>query len=96
MSDGVFKRFKGFAVKFLLSDGVLYRRAKTEIPPRSVLGNKKDKMDVLRQLHNESGDWGRDRTDEKGRLRYCWDALYRDIDRYILPCEECPKRTPHR
>ena len=91
-----FKRFEGFAVKFLLRDGVLYLRAKTGMPPRRVLGNAKDKEEVLRQLHDESGHRGRDGTYEKARLRYYWDGLYRDIDRYIRSCEECQKRRPHR
>ena len=34
MPDGEFKRFKGFAVKFLLRDEVLYRHAKTGMPPK--------------------------------------------------------------
>ena len=74
MPDGEFKRFKGFAVKFLLRDGVLYRRAKTWMPPRRVQRNTKDKEEVLRQLHNESGHRGRDGTYEKARLRYYWTA----------------------
>ena len=62
MPDGEFKRFKGFAVKFLLRDGVLNWRVKTGMPPRRVLGNAKDKEEVLRQLHDESGHRGRDGT----------------------------------
>ena len=96
MPDGEFKRFKGFAVKFLLRDGVLYRRAKMGMPPRRVLGIAKDKEEVLRQLHDESGHWGRDGTYKKAQLRYYWDGLYRNIDRYIRSCEECQKRRPHR
>ena len=88
MPDGEFKWFRGFAVKFLLRDGVLYRRTKTGMPPRRVLGNTKEKMEVLRQLHNESGHQGRDGPYEKAGLRYHWDGLYRDIDRYIRSCEE--------
>ena len=38
MLDGEFKRFKGFAVKIVLRDGVLYQRAKTGMPPRRALG----------------------------------------------------------
>ena len=94
--DGEFKRFKGFAVKFLLRNGVPYRRAKTGMPPKRVLGNTKDRMEVLRQLDDKSGHRGRDGTYEKARLRYYWDCLYRDIDRYIRSCEECQKRRPHR
>ena len=65
MQDGEFKRLKGFAVKFLLRDGVLYRRAKTGMPPRRVLGKTKNKTEVLRQLYDESGHRGRDGTYEK-------------------------------
>ena len=70
MPHGEFKRFKGFAVKFLLRDGVLYQRTKTGMPPRRVLGNAKDKEEVLRQLHDESAHRGRDGTYEKARFRY--------------------------
>ena len=97
MLDGEFKRFKGFAVKFLLRDGVLYRRAKTGMPLRRVLGDAKNKKEVLRQLHDESGHWERDGTYEKARLHYYWDGLYHDIDRYIVSSsEECQKRRPQR
>ena len=96
MLDGEFKRFKEFAVKFLLRDGVLYRRAKTGMPLRRVLGNTKDKEEVLRQLHDDSGHRVRDGTYEKAWLRYYWDSLYRDFDRYICSCKECQKRRPHR
>ena len=96
MPDREFRRFKGFAVKFLLRDGVLYWHVKTGMPPRRVRGKTKDKMEVLRQLHEESGHRGRDGTYEKARLRYYWDGLYCDIDRYKRSCEECQKRRPHR
>ena len=66
------------------------------MPPRRVLGNTKDKIEVLRQLHQESGHRGRDGTYEKAELRYYWDGLYRDIDRYIHSCEERRKRRPPR
>ena len=95
MPNGEFKRFKGFAVKFLLRDGVLYWRVKTGMPPRRVLGNTKDKMEVLRQLHDESGHRWRDGIYEKARLRYYWDGLYRDIDCYLRSRNHCQKRWPH-
>ena len=96
MPEGEFKRFTGFTVKYLLRDEVLYRCAKRGMPPRRFLGNEKDKKEVLRQLHDESGHRGRNGSYEKARLRYYWDGLYRDIDRYLHSCEECQKRWPHR
>ena len=62
MPDGEFERFMGFAVKFLLRDGVLYRRAKPGMPLRRVLGNAKEKKEVPRRLHDESGHRERDGT----------------------------------
>ena len=72
--DGELKRLKGFVVTFLLRDGLLYWHAKKGMPPRRVLGNAKDKKEVLRQLHDESGHRGGDGTYEKARLRYYWDG----------------------
>ena len=74
---------------------MLYRRAKTGMPLRRVLGNTKDTEEVLRQLHDELGHRGIDGTYEKARLRYYWGSLYRDIDCYIHSCEDCQKRRPH-
>ena len=96
MPDREFKWFKRFVVKFLLRDGVLYWCAKTGMPPRRVLGNAKDKEEVLRQLHDRSGHRGREGTYEKARLCYYWESLYCDIDRYICSYKECQKRRPHR
>ena len=93
--DWEFNRFKGFTVKLLLRDGVLYRHAKTGMPLRRVLGNVKDKEEVLRQLHDKSGHRERDRTYKKAQLCYYWDGLYCDFNRYIRFYEECQKRKPH-
>ena len=95
MPDGEFTRFRGFAVKFLLRNVVLYRCTKTEMPLRRVMRNMKDKMEFLRQLYDELGHQGRDGTYEKLRLRYYWDGLDSDIDRYIRYCEESQKRKLH-
>ena len=62
MSDGDFNRFKGFVVRFLPRSGVLYRPAKTRMPPRRVQGNRKDKEEVLRPLQDESSHRRRDGT----------------------------------
>ena len=96
MLDGQFKRFQGFGVGFLLKDRVLSRCMKTGMPLSRVLGNKKDKEEVLRQLHNDSGHRRTLGTYEKARLRYYWDSLYRDVDRYIRSCQECQKHRLHR
>jgi hypothetical protein len=96
MGDGEFKRFKNHSLKFLLREGVLYRRGRAGLPPRRVLVKEEDKREVLRSLHDQSGHRGRDGTYQKAKIRYYWDGLYRDIDRYVRSCVECQKRRPHR
>jgi hypothetical protein len=48
MEDAGFKQFKNFALRFLLREGVLYRRGKAWMPPRKVLVKDEDKGEVLR------------------------------------------------
>ena len=73
--DEDFKRFKGFTVKFLLRDAVLYWCKTTGMPPRMVLGNTKDEEEVLRKLHDEWSHQEVDEIYEKERLHYYWDVL---------------------
>src|SRR5437660_522519 len=96
MGVAEFRRLKHFAVKFILREGVLYRRGKAGMPPRRSLAGGEEKEEVLRRLHDESGHRGRDGTYQKVKLRYWWDGLYGDVDRYIRSCVECQKRHPHR
>ena len=95
MGDAEFRRLKRFAVKFILREGVLYRRGKAGMPPRRVLVSGEEKEEVLRRLHDESGHRGRDGTYQKAKLHYWWDGLYGDVDRYVRSCTECQKRRPH-
>ena len=43
MGDAEFRRLKRFAVKFILREGVLYRRGKAGMPPRRVLVSGEEK-----------------------------------------------------
>ena len=70
MGDAEFRRLKCFAVKFILREGVLYRRKKAGMPSRRVLVSGEEKEEVLRRLHDESGHQGRDGTYQKAKLRY--------------------------
>ena len=65
------------------------------MPPRRVLVSREEKEKVMRWLHDGSGHRGRDGTYQKVKLRYYWDGLYRDVDRYIRSYEQCQKCRPH-
>ena len=94
MADGDF--FQGFALMFLVRDGILYRRGKAGMPPRRVLVKEEEKREVLKRQHDESGHRGRDGTYLKTKLLYYWSGLYRDLDQYIRSCSECQRRRPNR
>ena len=96
MANSDFKRFRGFALKFLVRDGILYRWGKAGMPPRRGLVKEEDKQQVLNRQHDESGHRGRDGTYRKTKLLYYWSGLYRDIDQYIRSCSECQRRRPNR
>src|SRR5437588_10558329 len=95
MGDAEFRRLKRFAVKFILREGVLYRRGKAGMAPRRVLVSGEETEEVLRRVHDESGHWGRDGTYQKTKLHYWGDGHYGDVEHYIPSCAECPKCRPH-
>ena len=88
--------FKKEALKYLLRDGVLSWRGKVGVPPRHVVGTQEERNRVLRWLHDDSGHRGRGATYQKACIRYYWDGLYRDVDRYVRSCGACQKRRPHQ
>jgi hypothetical protein len=69
MGDAEFKKFKNHEVKFVVREGVLYRRGKAGLPPRRVVVKEDDKKQVLKQLHDRSGHRGRDGTYQKVKFR---------------------------
>ena len=62
MTDRVFNEFRQYAVKPLMHEGLLFRRAKPNMPPKRVLWNNNEQNDIIRQLHDESGHRGTKRT----------------------------------
>ena len=80
MTDRAFNSFRQYALRFLMHEGVLFRRAKQNMPPKRVIWGKNVQNDIIRQLHDESGHRGTKGTYEKAALRYWWKGLYRDIE----------------
>ena len=52
-------QFQHFATKFLLQDGILFRRAKPNMPPKQVVWNLEDRNSIISELYNESRHRGR-------------------------------------
>ena len=99
LGDKEFARFKREATKYLIRDGVLYRRGSgghRGCPPRKVISDAYERGRILQSLHDESGHRGRDATYNKVKNRFYWKGLYSDVNKFIQTCERCQKRRPNR
>jgi len=70
MTDKAFRAFVQYATEFLVNEGLLFRRAKLNMPPRRVIWDRNDQNNIIQQLHDESGHRGKKRTYQKVALRY--------------------------
>ena len=52
-------QFQRFATKFLLQDGILFRRTRPNILPKWVVWNLEDRNSIISELHDESRHRGR-------------------------------------
>jgi hypothetical protein len=91
LTDTEYRRLRRKAKTFFLRDGYLYRRGKPV--PRRVVGLRHQKIEIIRDIHDEIGHKGRVTTFEKIRKRYQWRGMYEDIAEWIKTCEECQRRS---
>jgi len=89
-----FDSFRQCALRFLVEEGQLFRRAKPGMPPRRVIWDQNKQKDIMSQLHDESGHRGKQGSYEKVVLRYWWKGLYRDVEKWVKTYKECQKRSP--
>jgi len=96
MMDKAFRAFVRYATEFLVNEGLLFRRAKLNMPPRRVIWDRNEQNNIIQQLHDESGHRGKKGTYQKIALRYWWKGLYHDVAKWVKTCEEYQKRSPIR
>jgi len=96
MTGKQFDSFRQYALRFLVEEEQLFRRAKPGMPPRRVIWDQNEQKDIISQLHNESGHRGKKGFYEKVALRYWWKGLYRDVKKWVKTYEEYQKRSPIR
>jgi len=96
MTDKAFRAFVRYTTEFLVNEGLLFRRAKLNMPPRRVIWDRNEQNNIIQQLQDESGHRGKKGTYQKIVLRYWWKGLYCDVEKEVKTCEECQKRSPIR
>ena len=79
MSDKVYNTFQKFARKFLVYEGLLFFGNEINIPSRRVVWEKVQQDEIIREMHNEGGHWGKNGTYTKVALHYWLKGLYQDV-----------------
>jgi len=70
MTGKEFRKFKVEALKYIVLDGYLFRRASKNIPLRRVMDDEADRASILRALHEDSRHRGREGTYRRVADRY--------------------------
>ena len=96
MDSKEFRQFKAEAMKYIVQDSHLFRRASKNVPLRRVVDATADRQLILKSLHEESGHRGQEGTYRRVADRYWWKDLYKDAVKHVQTCEECQKRDPGR
>jgi hypothetical protein len=77
------QQFRQEATKYLVSDGILYRRRNTNEPPAKVLVSAEQKRKAMESAHELSGHPGREGTLRKIVERYWWPEMYVDVKDWV-------------
>ncbi len=83
MSTKEFNVFKKKDVKFKVHDNQLFRRNSKNVPMCQVVNDSTEWQTILKQLHNESGYKGREKTYRRVADRYWWDNLHVEVKSYV-------------
>ena len=94
LTDAEYQKLRRKSKSFFIRDGYLYKKGKRV--PRRVIGLRRQKEEVMRELHEEVGHRGRNATFEHVKRRYQWKGMYEDVDEWVKSCEECQRRSKMR
>jgi len=89
-------QFRREALKYLVSDGILYRRRKTNEPPAKLFVSAEQKWKAMEAAHELSGHRGRAGTLQKVVEPYGWPEMYGDVKDWVKWWEQCEVRAPLR
>ena len=83
------QQFRREATKYLVSDGILHRRRKTNEPPAKVFVSADQKRKAMEAAHELSGHRGREGTLRRVVERYWCPEMYVDVKDWVKTCEQC-------
>ena len=88
-----FRKFKNWALQFLVRDRHLFKRVNKNVLLRKVINKTENQAIILKQLHDESEHRGRKEIYWRMTDKYWWRNLYWDYKKYVVNCESCQLRA---
>lgn len=88
--------FRNRALKFIVRDGHLFRKERTDPLPRRVICNPETQSQIIKSLHDDAGHRRREATYQRLRDRYFWEGMYTHTRKYCETCTECQLRESLR
>lgn len=86
-------KFRKEALKFVVRERHLFRRATKNVSIRRVLDKDEERAQVLKECHDNAGHPGKERTYRLIADRYWWKNVYEQIKKYVLSCHDCQTAT---
>jgi Integrase zinc binding domain/RNase H-like domain found in reverse transcriptase len=96
LTDLEYQQLRKKSKLFFVRDGYLYKKGKRAAVPRRVVGLQDQKLEIMREIHDEIGHRGRGATFDQVRRRYQWKGMFADVDEWVRSCEECQRRAQIR
>jgi len=81
------QQFRREATNYLVSDGTLYPRRKTNEPPAQALVSAEQKRKSMKAADELSGHHGREGTLRKVVEQYRWPEMCDDVKDWVKMCE---------
>ena len=88
-----FRKFKNWALQFLVRDRHLFRRVNKNVLLRKIIDKAENQAIILKQLHNENEHREREEIYRCVTNKYWWRNLYRNCEKYVINCESCQLRA---
>ena len=91
-----FRKFKNWALQFLVRDKHLFRRVNKNVLLRKIIDKTENQAIILKQLYDENEHREREKIYRHVTDKYWWRNLYRNYEKYVVNCESCQLRAFNR
>ena len=94
LTDLEYQRLRRKSKAFFIRDEYLFKKGKRV--SRRVVGLRDQKVEIMRDIHDEVGHRGRGSTFDQIKRKYQWKGMYTDVEEWVKTCEYCQRRAKLR